>query len=104
MSRQQYLEPVPYFALNNDEVAALQREAGTLRMLIEARGTPWRDRENASARLKDIERRLQSARFAVEKSAEQRAQNRDARPRVAVSDDGGSLLCINCTLADLLKR
>ncbi len=77
-----YLEPVPYFALNHAEREALQKEAADLRQLIEARGTAWRDRENASARLKDIERRLQSARVA-EKLSEQRSANAALAP----SDD-----------------
>jgi len=103
MSRQQYLEPVPYFALNNDEVAALQREAGTLRSLIEARGTPWRDRENASARLKDIERRLQSARVAEKLDSSRNVANQDNAPRLIRSDGGDAFFLINASLDEFAE-
>jgi hypothetical protein len=51
---QLYAEPVPYFATD---------EAAELRALIANPNTSWRDRTNASARLRELERQRESERL-----------------------------------------
>ena len=62
-TQQEYLEPVPYFIRNQDELSQLQGEAVALRETVESKKASWVDRTRAEERLKDVEREIRASRY-----------------------------------------
>ena len=90
MTKQMFLEPRPYFIRNEHEVAQLQQEAGELRKVVESGKANWVDRTRAVARLKDVERQIQTSRMAQRQQEAQQARQQGVG--LCRSDDGGAFL------------
>ena len=95
---QQYMETLAYFELDEAQVKELQTEAADLHEVVDDVQTSWVDRTRATARLRDVERQIQTSR-TVHRRAEQVQQpqppRRTAPPGLIRSDCGSAYLMVD---------